>query len=88
MEKELACFTIRILSAENGSWQGECLTGDKTFRFQSELQLLRWIHAAYILTVTWNMWSGHPRGVTVSAGNPLKLKQGPISAPVLLEEKD
>ncbi len=58
MEKELACFTIRILSAENGSWQGECLTGDKTFRFQSELQLLRWIHAAYPELGPKVSWSG------------------------------
>lgn len=61
MEKELACFTIRILSAENGSWQGECLTGDKTFRFQSELQLLRWIHATYPELGPKVSWSGEKK---------------------------
>ena len=47
MEKELARFTVRIFSTENGSWQGEVLAGDKSFRFQSELQLLRWVRANY-----------------------------------------
>ena len=56
MEKELARFVVRILSAENGSWQGEISAGDQTFRFQSELQLLRWVHANYpelIPQVSW-----------------------------------
>ena len=47
MEKELARFTVRIFSTENGSWQGEILSENQSFRFQSELQLLRWVHATY-----------------------------------------
>ena len=56
MEKELARFTVRIFSTENDSWQGEILSEDQSFRFQSELQLLRWVHTTYpelIPKVSW-----------------------------------
>ena len=41
--KELAEFTVRILSADNATWQGEVESGGETFAFQSEMQLLKWL---------------------------------------------
>ena len=41
--KELANFTVRVLSAENSTWQGEVESGGETFAFQSEMQLLKWL---------------------------------------------
>ena len=58
MEKELARFTVRILSTEHGSLQGEIQSGEQAFRFQSELQLLRWVHTNYpelIPKASWHM---------------------------------
>ena len=63
MEKELAKFTVRILSADNGSWQGEILSEDQSFRFQSELQLLRWVHMNYpelLPQAGWKSGNDHP----------------------------
>lgn len=42
-QKELAEFTVRVLSAENSTWQGEVESGGETFAFQSEMQLLKWL---------------------------------------------
>ena len=42
-QKEIAQFTIRILSTEDATWQGEVVAEDTTFRFQSEMQLLKWL---------------------------------------------
>ena len=48
MEKrELARFTIRVLSTDNGSWQGEVYAEGETFAFQSELQLLKWLYKRF-----------------------------------------
>ena len=41
--KKLAEFTVRILSADNSTWQGEVESGGETFAFQSEMQLLKWL---------------------------------------------
>lgn len=46
-QKELAEFTVRILSADNATWQGEVESGGKTFAFQSEMQLLKWLCKKY-----------------------------------------
>jgi len=56
MEKELARFTVRILSAENASWQGEILSGDSSFAFQSELQLLNWLWKTYPQLIPGEAW--------------------------------
>ena len=45
--KELANFTVRVLSAENSTWQGEVESGGETFAFQSEMQLLKWLCEKY-----------------------------------------
>ena len=45
--KELANFTVRVLSAENSTWQGEVESGGETFAFQSEMQLLKWLCKKY-----------------------------------------
>ena len=45
--KKLAEFTVRILSADNSTWQGEVESGGETFAFQSELQLLKWLCKKY-----------------------------------------
>lgn len=41
--KEIApvCFTIQITSVEHATWQGNIISGDETFPFQSELQMLK-----------------------------------------------
>ncbi len=36
-KKELANFTVRILSAANATWQGEVEAAGETFAFQSEM---------------------------------------------------
>ena len=41
--KELARFTVRVLSDDNATWQGEVESGGETFAFQSEMQLLKWL---------------------------------------------
>ena len=41
--KELARFTVRVLSAENATWQGEVESGGEVFAFESEMQLLKWL---------------------------------------------
>lgn len=61
MEKELATFTIRIVSADNGSWQGEVFSEDKSFRFQSELQLLRWVRSNYPELTPQTSWDSTKR---------------------------
>ncbi len=45
--KELAEFTVRILSADNATWQGEVESDGETFAFQSEMQLLKWLCKKY-----------------------------------------
>lgn len=35
------CFTIQITSVEHATWQGTIISGDETFPFQSELQMLK-----------------------------------------------
>lgn len=48
MEKrELADFRVRILSAENATWQGVVESGGEVFSFQSELQLVKWLLRKY-----------------------------------------
>ena len=46
-EKELASFTVRILSADNATWQGEVESDGEAFAFQSEMQLLKWLCKKY-----------------------------------------
>ena len=46
-KKELARFTVRVLSANNGSWQGEVYAEGETFAFQSELQLLKRLYEKF-----------------------------------------
>ena len=46
-KKEIAVFTVRIESVENNTWQGTVNTEDAVFRFQSEMQLLRWLLKKY-----------------------------------------
>ena len=41
--KELARFTVRVLSADNATWQGEVESGGEVFAFESEMQLLKWL---------------------------------------------
>lgn len=41
--KELVRFTVRVLSAENATWQGEVESGGEVFAFESEMQLLKWL---------------------------------------------
>ena len=41
--KELARFTVRVLSADNATWQGEVESGGEVFTFESEMQLLKWL---------------------------------------------
>ena len=41
--KELARFTVRVLSADNATWQGEVESGGEMFAFESEMQLLKWL---------------------------------------------
>ena len=63
METQIAKFTVRIVSVDNGSWQGEILSDDKSFWFQSELQLLRWVHANYpelFPQTSWNPVDNQP----------------------------
>ena len=36
-EKEVAQFTVWILSTQDATWQGEVVAEDTTFRFQSEM---------------------------------------------------
>ena len=42
-QRELAEFTVRIHSTERASWQGEVEGGGETFRFESEMELFRWL---------------------------------------------
>ena len=42
-QKELASFTVRIFSADNATWQGEVVSNNEVFLFQSEMQLLKWL---------------------------------------------
>ena len=41
--KELARFTVRVLSARNSTWQGEVASDGEVFAFESEMQLLKWL---------------------------------------------
>ena len=41
--KELARFTVRVLSADNATWQGEVESGGEVFAFESEMRLLKWL---------------------------------------------
>lgn len=44
MEKtELAKFTVRVLSVDNATWQGEVASDGEVFTFESEMQLLKWL---------------------------------------------
>lgn len=45
--KELAKFTVSILSADNAVWRGEVESGGEVFEFQSEMQLLKWLCQKY-----------------------------------------
>lgn len=46
-QEPLAQFTVRIISANNGSWQGVVETEDIAFYFESELQLVGWLLRRY-----------------------------------------
>ena len=46
-QNELAEFTVRILSADHATWQGEVESGGETFTFHSEMQLLKWLSQKY-----------------------------------------
>jgi hypothetical protein len=46
-QTELAVFTVRILSADNATWQGVVEADGTTFAFQSEMQLLNWLYETY-----------------------------------------
>ena len=46
-KKELAAFYVRILSAENGTWQGVVEAEGETVPFESELQLIKWLCRKY-----------------------------------------
>ncbi len=46
-EKEIACFTVRVTSTDDGTWQGTVETKEKCFLFQSEMQLLKWLREQY-----------------------------------------
>lgn len=46
-QNELAEFTVRILSANNATWQGEVESDGETFAFESEMQLLKWLCKKY-----------------------------------------
>ncbi|MBQ4504989.1 MAG: hypothetical protein II983_04895 [Firmicutes bacterium] len=46
-KKEMARFEIRITSVENASWQGEVVTETDRYQFQSEMQLLTWLHSQF-----------------------------------------
>jgi len=37
-------FTVHIFSTEHATWQGEAETCGSKIRFESELQLLRWMN--------------------------------------------
>ncbi len=56
--KELAEFTVRILSADNATWQGEVESGGEVFVFESEMQLLKWLCIKHPQLMP-NMNSGH-----------------------------
>ena len=45
--KEIACFTVRVLSTENANWQGTVTANGIDFCFQSEMQLLKWLCEQY-----------------------------------------
>ena len=44
---ELAKFSIRILAADNGTWQGLVETDQASYYFKSEMQLLKWLCSQY-----------------------------------------
>ena len=46
-KKELAAFCVRILSAENGIWQGVVEAEGEPVPFESELQLIKWLCRKY-----------------------------------------
>ena len=55
--KEIAQFTVRILSTEDATWQGEVVAEDTTFRFQSEMQLLKWSWKRFLASEPDGKWS-------------------------------
>ena len=40
-------FTVEISSVENATWQGYVNSGDETYKFISEIQLLKWLVEKY-----------------------------------------
>ena len=40
-------FTVEISSVENATWQGRVSSGDETYEFISEIQLLKWLIQKY-----------------------------------------
>ena len=46
-KKEIARFTVQIVSVEDATWQGSVVTEDAIFHFQSEMQLLKWLFEKY-----------------------------------------
>jgi len=46
-KKEIAAFTVRVLSAKNSTWQGEVTAGNETYLFQSEIDLVKWLVTKY-----------------------------------------
>lgn len=46
-KKTIAAFTVRILSANNATWQGEVEADGEIFLFQSEIQLFKWLCQKY-----------------------------------------
>ena len=46
-KEEYVEFTVRVLSSDNATWQGEVESDGETFSFQSEMQLLKWLCKKY-----------------------------------------
>lgn len=57
-EKEIAQFTVRILSTQDATWQGEVVAEGTTFRFQSEVQLLKWLWKRFPPLEPDGKWNG------------------------------
>ena len=46
-QKVIAAFHVRVLSAENATWQGVVEAEGETYSFYSEMQLLKWLFQKY-----------------------------------------